>query len=1121
MTQVHSDSDSDVLSLPYVELTQRVGEADFRRRYLESQSITTLDKRTLWKAMLVSALNDIKRDTNLNKSDLQDELAICVRPSTQENKGGARSLIEYWMRLGQCIVSVPHEIEAMARWFSINGKDREWVSDHLRAASCSNEEIERILSELFFTKPCLTGDPLPLTDHEVGRESKRHEMEQCLRGGATIVVVTGAPLIGKSTAVGRLAKDLMEGYWTTDGNRNYLRGIISLEIRQRDESSERLMNKLYDACLNNLDDPVGLHELLFDYQNDPREKVHELRKALEQDNYLIIVTHIDELLDEEGRIKDAYALFADFLDSCLRSQEKSPRFLVTSTCPLSLGCETVNAVREVKMEGLSTEEGIRLLRFFDPDGRYGLKDEDEQVLGEVVDLALGKPFLLIYFVEQWKKRIETGLDETPQATMEHVKAQKNEQLVDWHYSYLAGPVKCVMDRLAILDAAAPEGLIVHLRPTYYRSEEVEQALSHLVETHLVSVTEPDPHFGREFELDPLFKERIRQKIQEEQPPVFADISKRAAAYYEEQQINVQQWQSAADAKPQMRAFYLYMQAGQYDSAIQLYLELAYSPLAKWGFIETLFDLSDMLHELSENAMGPGRSASLMSRYAHLLSMQGKYDEAVKEFWKAIGQAQAIQDKTTQAFSYMKLAYLMCSHPDLNSADARHTNLSLACEYFKKAEVLTEQLSDGEYDKHMLQFKIFLGLARIYHQQMRIDESIESAYRALEATEHIPKSSRLEFHCLAKIGVIYRLNGDFEKAKEIDQRILQIVDEVNVESARAEVCSRQGHLRRYQGKFLQAREQHELSQFRYQQVGSVSRNVAVQKVYIGNQCLALGDINKAIESYESALDTAKQLRLSQEKSWFTNCLAMAYTMKGAYDRALKMHKKALGASQGWSRVVQKTERAYTNLLKGDDAAAWDDLRKAIQETARLQEQVPAEIFPDLFLSLLYTHDFPDYEMPVPGQYQRQGTILARLYMNQEEWPTALAVIKLVREHTVVPYRHQAAALEGIIRLRLGETAPAQQAFKCACDFAEEMLDANDGQFPDALVTQGLAHCGWALCDVSSETMHIDQAVTTYKQARQYNQVSLDEPLQLLEMLEPLNPKLLARPLNALRSKRLAA
>ncbi|MBN1119791.1 MAG: hypothetical protein JXJ17_01835 [Anaerolineae bacterium] len=1162
----NNDDADNILSLPYNELKKRVDDAGFRKAYLHSRYITTFYRKRLWKAMLDTALWRIKRETNKKIAVLQKDLGESIRPPTENEKKKIEdpgSTIEYWRREDAPIVSILGEIEAMSRWFSIKGMDQEWVADHLRAASCSEEDVDRILHDLFFEKPRIYGDQLPLTDHEIGREDKRKEMEQLLRNGVTIVVVVGEPLIGKSTAVGKLAKDLLNGYWTTDGERNDLSGIISIEIKHRDESgkepkkkppdrwqdaevdeypedmsldagqitvsgevlkdelknvrpgdetSESLMNRLYRACLHSRGDPPGLRELLFDYQKDPEEKIHALRKALERDNYLIIVTHVDELLTEEGKFKDAFSLFAEFLFSCLRSEEISPRFLMTSTRRLTMGCETVNSVKEVKLEELSEEEGVELLRFFDPDGTYGLKDEDEEVLRDLVRQAIRKPFLLMHFVDQWKQCRQSGQGATIQEIMAYVREQKEDELVDRHYSYLPGPRKCVIDSLAVLDVAAPEGLIVHLRPSYYREAEVSLALSELVDYRLVTVSESDSPFGKEFELIPLFKERIRKKFLEERPSVFADISSRAAAYYEERQINVQQWRSAADAIPQVRAFYLHLQAEQYDQAVQLYLDLTYSPLIKWGFIETFSNLYDMILKLSDEALGPGRGASLMSRHAHLLSMQGKYREAIDEFEKVIVEAQQERDIKTQAFAFMKLAYLTAAHPETNGSNSRESNLSRACEYFHDAAMLTEHLNEG-YERRVLEYKIFLGLARIYHQQMRIDDALESAHRALEAAGHIDKSARLKFHSLAKVGVIYRLNGDFEEADEVDEQIRKLAGETNTESVHAEVNSRQGHLFRYKGEFIRALEQHRSSFLLYS--GPPTRNVAVQQVYMGNQYLALGEISEAIEQYISALDIAKQLRLHQEVSWFTNCLAAAYTVKGAYDKALRLHKTELNASQGWSEVVRHTERAYTNLLKGDDAAAWDAMREAIQETAQLQEQVPGEDFPELFLKLPYTHDFPDYEMPVPGQYQRQGTILARLYMNREEWANALDIIRKVREHTVVPYRHQAAAIEGVIQLRLGDGDRAQQAFDEACSFAEQMLAVNDGRFPDAGFTLGLAHCGRALCDMGSDTTYIDLAVAAYNQARQYSEVSTDEPLQLLELLEPLNPELIEQPLRILR------
>jgi tetratricopeptide (TPR) repeat protein len=98
------------------------------------------------------------------------------------------------------------------------------------------------------------------------------------------------------------------------------------------------------------------------------------------------------------------------------------------------------------------------------------------------------------------------------------------------------------------------------------------------------------------------------------------------------------------------------------------------------------------------------------------------------------------------------------------------------------------------------------------------------------------------------------------------------------------------------------------------------------------------------------------------------------------------------------------------------------------------------------------------------------------------------ISLVKPHFNInnpKSNHNATALCGIIALRQGERATAQEAFTRAIAQADEIL-AKTPDYYDALDAKGLAVCGLALCtDDGQLTMDdgkIAEAMETFRKAR---------------------------------------
>jgi tetratricopeptide (TPR) repeat protein len=116
------------------------------------------------------------------------------------------------------------------------------------------------------------------------------------------------------------------------------------------------------------------------------------------------------------------------------------------------------------------------------------------------------------------------------------------------------------------------------------------------------------------------------------------------------------------------------------------------------------------------------------------------------------------------------------------------------------------------------------------------------------------------------------------------------------------------------------------------------------------------------------------------------------------------------------------------------------------------------------------------------YQKEGReSLARVHLDRGELTVAREMAEAARQYDVPSSNHRTWATLGVVALRQGDRAAAQEAFVTALRQAGELLTRSP-QYYIALDTKGLALCGLALCE-SPE--HIPAAKEAYKAARTIN------------------------------------
>jgi len=314
--------------------------------------------------------------------------------------------------------------------------------------------------------------------------------------------------------------------------------------------------------------------------------------------------------------------------------------------------------------------------------------------------------------------------------------------------------------------------------------------------------------------------------------------------------------------------------------------------------------------------------------------------------------------------------------------------------------------------------------------------------------------------LGELGSAYAYLGEMEKAIECQERALLIArrsrDRVNEGVWLTNLGNRYVNLGQtpravpyYEQALVIARDQRD-------------RHAEALNIASLGTCYAyLGQMDKALECYDQGRQIARELNdLSMEGFCLSN-LGNVYASLGQATRAIAAHDQALEiARQMGSRV--------------EEARRLGSLADAL-----IIGQHYAEAIQNLQLGLQL-----DEEIGSARGKNYKNVSLARAYLFQGDLEQARAAAENALLYDTPQNNHNALSALGVIALRQGDDAAAQEAFTETIAQARQALEHNQNN-QDALAAQGLAFSGLALLGVGPRAFNLEAAITAYRLAYQAN------------------------------------
>ncbi len=437
---------------------------------------------------------------------------------------------------------------------AINDVQQEWIAAGIAEQRRElAEESERRRSRV--RQRVVGQHVLDIGNQFKGRIKEQKDLGSCLAETSTrLVSIVGRPGIGKTALASKVLGDLEHNRWPHGERALAVDGIVYLSTRTSGVTLETLFMNC--ATMLGSEREEALHKTWANSQLTVAEKIERLLGALDDGVYVVLLDHMEDLLDDKGAITDPE--LRAFFDVSLTAP-RGARLLVTSRDPIAFHPDWARFdIRIPLVTGLSIPEGVAMLRDMDPTGTWGLRGLPEDQLARAVQRLYGIPRALELLAGILKDQFLSSPDEILDKFEEDVV----DALMQEAYRRLGPDERHVMQALAVLGRPVPLIAVQFMVAPFEPGLSVDAILRRLIDVHMVTLDRP----SRTVALNPIDQDYVFHRLPEEGEYSRNTLDNRAADYYAQLRVPKDRWQSAVDLGPYLLEFEHRFRAGQYEAA---------------------------------------------------------------------------------------------------------------------------------------------------------------------------------------------------------------------------------------------------------------------------------------------------------------------------------------------------------------------------------------------------------------------------------------------------------------------------------------------------------------------------------------------------------------------------
>jgi tetratricopeptide (TPR) repeat protein len=566
-----------------------------------------------------------------------------------------------------------------------------------------------------------------------GRSAELQEIGEHLTSAVTRVVsLVGPSGMGKTALAVRLLSDLEQNRWPPQIEGRTVDGIAYLSTRTGGITFERL----FLACARMLGGSPRA-DLERDWKKDQLtvdDKIDRLLEAMRGGLYVILLDHIEDLLDPDGVVTDPE--IRKLVERTLTAPSGA-RLLVTSGMQPALSGKASQPVR--LKAGLSIDDGIAMLRDRDQHGSAGLRDLPDVELERIVTRLHGVPRALEVFAGILTYDAEENVDQLLERFYQ--REDVIQDLFKEGVERLDGPSRSVVEALAVLSQPVSSAAVDFLLQPFLPGLDVPATLRKLGRSQIVQLTD---RVKKTWSLQPIDQDFAYAHCPETGRYSRQTLHQRAAEWYASVRTPRESWNTLEGLEPLLREFDHRVKAGLYDDAGAVLAEFDEVFSGRVGQASR----SLVMHNQIEGRVTIER-VRLLNTFglAHAYRHLGPVDTAIKCYRGALEMARAQQNSDIEIDS---LGWI-------GEAFRRLQRLDDAADSAKQAVAVAKQAGSRTLAAR------WLGeLALVSCYQGHLNDAL--AY-AEEAHQTAVEANDINWQALAVDGLalVHLMRGDLEKS----------------------------------------------------------------------------------------------------------------------------------------------------------------------------------------------------------------------------------------------------------------------------------------------------------------------------------------------------------------------
>ena len=608
-----------------------------------------------------------------------------------------------------------------------------------------------------------------------------------------LMTVVGRAGVGKTALVCRLLKSLEAGRLPegvgqpNSGEKLSVDGIVYLS--ERASQKVNFPDVFFDICqLLPKETAQALDAVYKESAIGTAAKMKALLREIPQGRYIVLLDNFEDKINPQTlsiEDKDIH----DALTAVLDSEQHGLKVIITTRiAPKDLGLIEPGRQRRLDLDkGLKSPYAENILREMDFDGKVGLKDASNEVLNEARGRTQGYPRALEALFAILSADRESSLAEVLADAKKLLPEHVVEKMVGEAYSRLDEDAQMVMQALAIYGRPVTDVAVDYLLQPHVTGINSASVLSRLVNMRFVRKE------ATLYYLHPVDREYALGRIpmgEDGEEPNNGQIQKmvsllpgetatpvsetgyshnallnRAADYFKETRLPRDDWKDLHDLEPQLAEFELRLQAGNYDTAARVLLEIDYEYLILWGHSRLVAEYHEQLQgKIEDQYVLLGSLINLGNCYSSL----GDYQLAIEHYQKSLEIARETGSRRGRATVLGNLG--LCYD--------RLGNYQLAIEYHQQDLAISQGVGDRKGEARAL------GNIGISHDSLGDYQlAIEHHQQDLAISQEIDDRSS-EAGALGNLGNCHYMLGDYESAIDHHQQMLAISQEIGYRDGEA-------------------------------------------------------------------------------------------------------------------------------------------------------------------------------------------------------------------------------------------------------------------------------------------------------------------------------------------------